>query len=59
MRRIQEYIKEVIQEMKKVTWPTYEELKGSTWVVITFAILMAVYVAIIDFALTWLIGKVI
>jgi len=51
MQRFQQYLKEVIQELKKVTWPTWEDLKGSTMVVIFFSIVMGVYIAAIDLGL--------
>jgi len=51
MQRLQQYLKEVVQELKKVTWPTWEELKGSTMVVVFFSVVMGVYVAAIDFGL--------
>ena len=40
MQRLQQYLKEVVQELKKVTWPTWEELKGSTMVVIFFSVVV-------------------
>jgi preprotein translocase subunit SecE len=52
MQKFQNYIKDVIQEMKKVTWPTMEELKGSTMVVIIFAIVMGIFIAAMDMLLT-------
>lgn len=55
MRKFQQYIKEVIQELKKVTWPTWEELKGSTMVVIIFSLIMGSYIAGLDFGLSWLV----
>jgi preprotein translocase subunit SecE len=51
MQRLQQYLKEVVQELKKVTWPTWEELKGSTMVVVFFSIIMGLYVAVVDFGL--------
>jgi len=51
MQHLQQYLKEVVQELKKVTWPTWEELKGSTLVVVFFSIVMGLYVAAIDFGL--------
>lgn len=56
MQKIQQYIKDVIQEMKKVTWPSQDELKGSTMVVIIFAILMGCFVAGVDFGLSMLVS---
>lgn len=58
MQRFQNYIKEVIQELRKVTWPTMEELKGSTTVVIVFAIIMALFIATVDISLAWLINQI-
>ena len=57
MQKIQQYIKEVIKEMKKVTWPTLEELKGSTLVVMIFSVIMGIYIAAIDLGLSFLVDK--
>ena len=57
MRKLQQYIKEVVQELKKVTWPTWEELKGSTLVVIIFSIIMGCYIAGLDFGHSWIIDQ--
>ena len=57
MRKIKQYITEVIEELKKVTWPTWEELKGSTLVVIIFSVIMGLYIAGLDFGLSWIIDK--
>jgi preprotein translocase subunit SecE len=57
MQKIQQYIKEVIQEMKKVTWPTWEELKGSTMVVILFSVVMGCYIAGLDVCFSFLVEK--
>lgn len=39
---------DVIKEMKKVTWPTKEELKESTMVVIVVCLIIAVFTWVID-----------
>jgi preprotein translocase subunit SecE len=51
MRRFQNYIRDVISELKKVTWPTKDELKGSTATVIVFSIISALYVFGVDLVL--------
>lgn len=56
MQSLQRYVRDVIAELKKVTWPTWEELKGSTMVVIVFSIIMGFYIAVIDFGLSKLVG---
>ncbi len=57
MHKIQQYIKEVVQEMKQVSWPTFEELKGSTLVVMIFSVIMGCYIAAIDLGLSVLVDK--
>ena len=58
MRRLQNYIREVIQELRKVTWPTREELKGATVTVILFTLLCTVFVGAVDFVLGYLVRLV-
>ena len=54
MKKIQQYLTEVIQELKKVTWPNKEELVGSTWVVIVFAFAMAAFIGLVDIILAYM-----
>lgn len=42
---------EIIDELKKATWPTKTELRDSTIVVIVAAIILGVFTSISDFAL--------
>jgi preprotein translocase subunit SecE len=51
MKRFQNYIKDVIAELRKVTWPTREELKGSTITVILFSLMSTVFVFLVDYFL--------
>ena len=51
MRRFQNYIRDVIAELKKVTWPTKEELRGSTVTVIVFSAIASVFVFGVDLVL--------
>jgi preprotein translocase subunit SecE len=43
-----EYVKDVRVEMSKVSWPTREELRESTLVVIIMVFLMMVFIGVID-----------
>jgi len=47
-QRFQTYLREVWLEMGKVTWPTRDELKESTRVVIIASFLLTVFIFIID-----------
>lgn len=51
-----DYIKEVRQEMTRVSWPTREELRDSTVVVIITVLLVAAFIGVVDRALTFLVG---
>ncbi len=46
------FLREVKIEMNKVTWPTMQELKGSTMLVIIVSIFFAVYIAGVDLVIT-------
>jgi preprotein translocase subunit SecE len=52
MQKVKNYVRESFAELQKVTWPTTEELKGSTYVVVVFSILMSAFVWGADFVLT-------
>ncbi len=51
-RKIGKFMSDVKVEMSKVTWPTMDELKSSTWVVIVFSLAIAAYIFLIDQGLT-------
>jgi preprotein translocase subunit SecE len=46
--KIKEFTNDVVKEMKKVSWPSKEQLKESTTVVIISTIVITVIVLIID-----------
>jgi len=48
------FLNEVKTEMSKVSWPKFDELKASTWIVIIISIFFAAYVFVLDQALTQL-----
>jgi len=46
--KIRTYMREVWLEMGKVTWPTRDELKESTRVVIVGTILITIFIFLVD-----------
>ena len=42
---------EIVDELKKATWPTMTELRDSTIVVVVAAIILGVFTSISDFSL--------
>ena len=52
------FIKESYYELKKSTWLTREQAVGSTRAVVVLVVLISVYVASIDFALSIILGAI-
>jgi preprotein translocase subunit SecE len=48
------FFDDVVKEMKKVTWPTMDELKESTYVVIVSCLMISAFTYVIDFIITQL-----
>jgi len=48
IRKISGFFESVQFEMNKVSWPTWDELKGSTYVVLGLAFLLGVFLFIVD-----------
>ena len=42
------FFNDVVKEMKKVTWPTKDELKESTSIVIVACLILAAFTYVID-----------
>jgi len=52
LNKIKEFFREVKTEVKKVVFPTKEELIGSTWVVIITVFIISLFLGIIDLGLS-------
>jgi preprotein translocase subunit SecE len=52
LEKIKKFLKEVVAELRKVTWPTKDELIGSTIVTIVVSMIVAIFVGIVDRILT-------
>jgi preprotein translocase subunit SecE len=46
--KIIKYVKETVQELKKVTWPSKDELIGSTIVTIFVSLVLALFIFAVD-----------
>lgn len=49
--KILNFFSDVVKEMKKVTWPTKDELRESTVIVIVTCVILAGFVYLIDMIL--------
>lgn len=57
IQKIKEFFKEVNFELKKVVFPSKEELIGSTWVVIIAVIIVAIFLGIVDVGLAKIVER--
>ncbi|MGD1075863.1 MAG: preprotein translocase subunit SecE [Thermodesulfovibrionales bacterium] len=55
MDKIKDFFREVKTEIRKVVYPTREELLGSTWVVIITVVVVSAFLGIVDFSLSKLV----
>ena len=49
--KLRNYVGETREELRKCTWPSWDELRGSTVLVIVSIVLLGVFTVIVDFAL--------
>ncbi|WCJ59550.1 preprotein translocase subunit SecE [Fontisphaera persica] len=56
--RLNRYIQETREELRKCTWPGREELKGSTVVVIVSVALLSAFTIVVDVVLHLLVNLV-
>ncbi len=52
MEKIKNYLDEVSKEMKKVSWPTQEQLKESTLVTIVACAVITLFTYVVDIFMT-------
>ena len=58
LTKVREFFHEVLVEFRRVSWPSRREVTGSTTVVIVMVLVLAVFLAGVDNALSWLVGFV-
>ena len=56
MEQFNEFVKDVRLEAAKVSWPTREELRDSTAVVLATVLLVAAFIGVVDRILTFAVG---
>jgi len=48
LKRLADYVSQTREELKKCTWPTWDELKGSTVVVFVSIALLGLFTVLVD-----------
>jgi len=56
VNKIKDFFRDVKVEVKKVVFPSKDELIGSTWVVIITVIVISLFLGVVDLSLTKLVG---
>jgi preprotein translocase subunit SecE len=56
LNKTKEFFREVKVEIKKVVFPSKDELVGSTWVVIITVIIISFFLGVVDLGLSKLVG---
>ena len=49
LRTAQDFVVNVREEMQKVTWPDWPQLKNSTFVIVVFVAVLAIVIFVMDF----------
>ncbi|MBN1466848.1 preprotein translocase subunit SecE [candidate division KSB1 bacterium] len=52
------FLQDVRSEMSKVSWPSRQELKGQTGIVIIVSLFFALFIYIVDHVLSWLLNLI-
>jgi preprotein translocase subunit SecE len=58
-KKIKEFFSGVRYELKKVNWPSFDELKSSTGVVLVFSAFITIFIALVDLGVGTLVRKII
>jgi len=59
MDKVLDYIRESRAELRKVTWPTKQQLWYSTLVVLVVTLMVSAYLGLVDLLLTSVFSKII
>ncbi|NTU96208.1 MAG: preprotein translocase subunit SecE [Chlorobiaceae bacterium] len=55
--KVNQYYRDVVSEMRKVIWPTKEETKDLTVVVLTVSGILALFTFVVDQVINFVMGK--
>ncbi len=59
LQKISNFLKESRQELRKVNWPTREETMRYTLFVISFSIILAAFLGILDFVFLQILQRIV
>jgi len=56
IEKVTKYFNDTVQEMRKVAWPSKDELIGSTIVVVVMSLMVSIFVGVVDQVLSRLVN---
>jgi preprotein translocase subunit SecE len=59
VKRFRRFINEAWSELKKVSWPTREQVRNLTVLVFVVSFVVGLYITVLDFAFAQLIGRLV
>jgi len=57
--RFFQFLREVRNELRKVTWPTFDELKKATTVIVIFVSILGISIGLMDAFFQWVFVKLV
>ena len=57
LKRFATYVQETREELKKCSWPTWSELKGSTVVIVISTALLGAFTVVVDLVFNYIFFK--
>ena len=58
VNKLQQFLADVKFEMSKVSWPTWDELRSSTYIVLGLSLVLILFLFTVDFVLSKIINIV-
>jgi len=58
LKAVKDFLNQVYLEMNKVSWPSYSELRGSTYLIIIFFLVFALFLFGVDWVIQQLVKVV-
>jgi preprotein translocase subunit SecE len=58
VKKLQQFLADVKFEMSKVSWPTWDELRSSTYIVLGLSLVLILFLFTVDFVLSKIINIV-
>ena len=59
LKRIRRFIEESYSELKKVVWPTREQVRNLTVLVFVVSFVVGVYITVLDFAFSQVVARLV